>query len=84
MGHQEDGGKEYVFWCLHSQSWTYYICVVSVLIILEDRNKKEDNFRIKTNKEFLDTKYLKTKSKLFVCSCCCCIISVFKITIYMI
>ena len=45
MGHQEDGGKEYVFWCLHSQSWTYYIRVVSGLTIFEDGMKKEDNIR---------------------------------------
>ena len=58
MGHQEDGGKEYVFWCLHSQSWTYFIRVVSGLTILEDGIKKEDNIRIKTSKEFSDAKYL--------------------------
>ena len=38
--------------------WTY---IVSGLTILEDGIKKEDDIRIKTNKEFSDTKHLKTK-----------------------
>ena len=67
MGHQEDGGKEYVFWCLHSQSWTYYIPVISGLTILEDGIKKENNIRIKKqkSKEISDTKYFQTKFFLF-------------------
>ena len=62
------GGKENLFCCLHSQSWAYYIRVVSGLAILEDGIKKENNIRIKMNKVFSDTKYFKTKifvSKIF-------------------
>ena len=49
----------YVFWCLHSQSWTYYDCVASGLTIFEDRINKEDNIRVKMNKEISDPKNLR-------------------------
>ena len=51
----------YIFWCLHSQSWTYYDHVVFGWTILEDGIKKEDNIRMKTNKEFSDHNIFRLK-----------------------